>query len=335
MFTGAVVDITNLLSEVRFYTSKSLAESTKASYRTHLRSYLRFCLHYGFDPIPATQTSLSCYVAFLARSLKPTSINSYLNVIRILHQDAGMPNPLEGNFQIINLKRGISRELGTPPKQMSPITCEVLLAVRRCIRLDNGKDISFWAACCVAFFGFLRKSTLLPANLKNPGDDCLLRRDLHMTSASQFVLRIRKTKTIQFGQKVLIVPYNATPQRCILCPVTALKSLLLSTPYMPHLPLFMYYQGSTLSWWTHDSFVVRLRELLRRAGLKPAEYSCHSFRRGGASFAFDLNMSLIDIKQRGDWSSNAVEGYIHINKMYLDVVAQKLSQGAYIKCLRY
>ena len=77
-------------------------------------TYLRFCLHFHLDPIPASNSTLLAYIAFLARSLKPTSINNYLNIVCILHLDAGLDNPLKDNFAILNLKRGIARELGTP-----------------------------------------------------------------------------------------------------------------------------------------------------------------------------------------------------------------------------
>ena len=189
-------------------------------------------------------------------------------------------------------------------------------------------NISFWAACCVAFYGFLRKSTMLPVTSTDPGEDCILRGDLHMPSNNTFVIYVRKTKTIQFGQRVLVIPYAETPKKCLLCPVSAMKSLLRCIPYLPKLPLFLYYQNGHITWWTHDSFLKRLRELLQKIGLKPSDFSCHSFRRGGASFAFDQEMSLIEIKQRGDWSSGAVENNIHINQSYLFKVANKLSKGA-------
>ena len=242
--------------------------------------------------------------------------------------DAGLTNPLEKNFEIVNFKRGIARELGRPPKQMLPITCEILLAIRNCLRLDNSRDISFWAACCVAFYGFLRKSTLLPESSVIPGDDCILRKDLHMTSSNRFVLYIRKTKTIQFGQRIIVVPYTAAPIKCILCPVAAISSLLSCTSYKAKLPLFLFRKNSSICFWTLETFAKRLRELLKRIGKIPAQYSCHSFRRGGASFAFQIGMSLVDIMQRGDWASDAVLNYIFMNQVPLNHVADKLVGGA-------
>lgn len=73
--------IDTLRGEVQQYTSNTYAETTKAAYRTHLKTYLRFCIYFGFDPIPVEQSTLLMYIAFLARTLKPTSIGNYLNIV--------------------------------------------------------------------------------------------------------------------------------------------------------------------------------------------------------------------------------------------------------------
>jgi hypothetical protein len=61
----------------------SFAESTKAMYRSHRNCYLRFCIHFDLCPVPATQMTLKTYVSFLARSIKPSGINGYLNIINL------------------------------------------------------------------------------------------------------------------------------------------------------------------------------------------------------------------------------------------------------------
>jgi hypothetical protein len=98
----------------------SFSESTKATYRSHRNAYLRFCIFYDLCPVPAAQMTLKTYVAFLARSIKPVSINGYLNIIRIMHLEVGLENPLEANFELSMIKRGVSHQLGSPPVQMLP-----------------------------------------------------------------------------------------------------------------------------------------------------------------------------------------------------------------------
>ena len=115
------------MREADLYKRQALAESTKSTYRSQLNSFLRFCLYFGRISLPADQITLKGYVAFLARSLNPSSIGGYLNVVRILHVNAGLPNPLKDNWEVSMIKRGVTRKLGRPPVQKLPITCDVLL----------------------------------------------------------------------------------------------------------------------------------------------------------------------------------------------------------------
>ena len=63
---------------------------------------------------------------------------------------------------------------------------------------------------------------------------------------------------------------------------------------------------------TYSSFTKCLKATLQAAGYPPSNYSGHSFRRGGCSFAFKLGIPAALIKLRGDWQSNAYERYITI-----------------------
>ena len=65
-----------------------------------------------------------------------------------------------------------------------------------------------------------------------------------------------------------------------------------------------------------------LRWLLVKAGYQASAYSSHSFRRGGATFAFSLGVRGELIQAQGDWVSDAY-------KLYLDLAGsnrQSLSQ---------
>jgi len=80
--------------EISEFWSHTFADSTKHTYDSHRRSYFAFCAEFNYPPIPVTQPRLLCYTAHLARRLKPTSIRKYLNIIRLLHIEARLPNPL-------------------------------------------------------------------------------------------------------------------------------------------------------------------------------------------------------------------------------------------------
>ena len=64
-------------------------------------------------------------------------------------------------------------------------------------------------------------------------------------------------------------------------------------------------------------------------GLNPAHYTFHSFRKSGASLAFDSSVALENIKQHGNWRSEAVWTYLNSTPTAASVIPhtfQKLIQ---------
>lgn len=129
------------------YRSQAFARSTKATYKSQLRAFLRFCLYFGYSAVPCTSATVLRYIAFLARSLSPNSIPNYLNVIRILHLQNGLPNPLQDpllNWRYHMILRGIQREHGQPTRQKLPITPHILRSIKTQLNLNLSADLTFW-----------------------------------------------------------------------------------------------------------------------------------------------------------------------------------------------
>ena len=55
----------------------------------------------------------------------------------------------------------------------------------------------------------------------------------------------------------------------------------------------------------------KLRTILQSLGLPAKDYACHSFCKGGASFAFQAGIPVELIKILGDWHSDTVLLYIN------------------------
>ena len=109
--------------EAREFKKSAYALSTQRTYRSQLKRYLEFCMKYDCRAVPASQETLLCYTVFLARTLNANSIPNYLNVIRLLHLEAGFDNPLLNNFELLMLKRGIKREKGVAPEAKASFNC--------------------------------------------------------------------------------------------------------------------------------------------------------------------------------------------------------------------
>jgi hypothetical protein len=144
---------------------------------------------------------------------------------------------------------------------------------------------------------------------------------------SSFSIVVRHSKTIQFGQRLLKLPYVASID-ARLCPVRAMVCHFGVSALDSMCPLFDFRQNGAIISFTHAWFVKRLKAGLLRTGNKASEISCHSFRRGGATLAFSLGMSATDIKLRGDWASNAYEKYLVVSSESLVNSVQVLTSGA-------
>ena len=124
--------------------------------------------------------------------------------------------------------------------QQLPIAPDILKSIFTHLDFRNTWDITFWAACLVAFFSFFRKSNLFVHSLAEFKPAQHLTRESVSFHTKGMVLTVTWTKTIQFRQHTLHIPLPRIPGS-FLCPAQA---LLLSTkmapaPQHPY-PLFAY-----------------------------------------------------------------------------------------------
>jgi hypothetical protein len=316
-----------LSREARAFKSQAFADSTKRSYRTHLFTYLRFCFYYELCPVPVKQETLNCYIAHLARTHAPTSISVYLNIVRILHVELGFDNPLLFNYELNMIRCGVLRVKGVPPKQKAPMTVQILLRLDANLDLSLTSERAFWCALLVGFFGLLRKSSLIPASKLIVSSKRLNRVDVSRVCLGSFFLTCAHSKTNQFGQRLHVIPFAACDDRRI-CPVFALLSHLGASVLPAMSPLFNYVLSGQEVSFSHAMFVKRLKLGISRCGLDDSQISCHSLRRGGATFLFECGVSPEQIKLRGDWKSECYQKYLVITPASALSVACTMAAGA-------
>ena len=215
-----------------FYREATYSQNTQKAYRTHRKTFLRFCVLMDISPVPISTVHLCMYAAYLARFLLPTSITGYLNFIGIYHRELGFDNPLLDNWTLSTVLRGIKRTKGVPPSPKLPMTVDILLFIPSQLHLSDSKHASFWAICLVSFFGLFRKSHLLPISPRDFNPGTFLTHSDFTFSGSNLLIRVRWSKTIQFGQRTVTVPLIAMPSSR-LCPVTAVMHAFSLTPHTP------------------------------------------------------------------------------------------------------
>ena len=297
-----------LQQEVAFYRSQCWASNTKKTYATHRKCYLSFCSAINVSPVPATATVLSLYAAYLARRLCYKSVKQYMNIVRILHLEWGLGNPLADNFHLHTTLQGIRRHKGDITCRKAPITPQLLLLLQNQLNLSTPKDACLWAAALLMFFGLLRRSNVLPPSRGGFDADRHLRRcDVSFSSEGTSV-RVRWSKTIQFRERELLLPL---PRICNhpLCPTTALfHAFRLSPEAPPQGPALVYPVDGRLAALTSIQFVELIKAKLQ--GHCPVQdIAGHSFRRGGACWAYSTGVPIDTIRQLGDWRSNAYTDY--------------------------
>ena len=94
-----------------------------------------------------------------------------------------------------------------------------------------------------------------------------------------------------------------------LCPYVALQALLKSRKHPPHSPLFAKQHYSF-----HPIIDTHIRDALKMVlshlGIQHRGHGFHSFRRSGATLAFDNYVSLQHIMLHGNWRSSSVWTYL-------------------------
>lgn len=295
-----------LLSQRSAYAPGSLA-----NLRSHLRSYFMFCIASGHSHLECSIDHICNFLVFLSRTLSFVTIRNYLSSLRIFFELHGINVDLPKDFYIALTLRGIKRLHGSQTVSKLPITPDILIQMHRTINFASITDRIFWTAALFAFFTFFRKSNLFPSSAKSfdPLRN-LTRQDISIFPSFALVT-VHWSKTLQFQERKLSVPIPRVPGS-ILCPVAALEDYftLCPAPSVHPYPLFCTFSGSAAIPFLYPSFLRVLKSKLVAIGIDPTNYSGHSFRRGGASFAFALRIPSELIQQQGDWHSDAYLRYL-------------------------
>jgi hypothetical protein len=294
----------------------ALADSTKGQYKSTEEIFLLFCLFIKGSQqfMPVSDELLALYLQWRSLTVDPKNLKTGLSAVRFLHERLGYTwKPVIERFRVHRCLMGLKRLCCTPVQQKLPITPAILARMRRCqtINWENPYMVVIWAAMLVAFFCFLRKDnfTVQKKDAYNyrqhlaRGDVRFDAESLQFTfrhsKTNQLGLRVHKTVAVAMPGRVLD-PYEAVAKAFALCPRATARDPAFAVPTGKG-------QSTPL---THGMFVATLRRCLHEIGIDHTKYSGHSFRRGGATFAFRMGMDPLLIKRMGDWMSDAYMGYI-------------------------
>ena len=265
------------------------ASNTWASYSTGIRHYITFCSLASRKTVPTTESTLLLFVAYLASlHLSYSSTKVYLLGVRSLHVKNGLHATFHQQLTpcLHQVLKGIckQRAIGSPQRVRRPITIKIMSKINAFLLKDphSYQNIMMWAACCMAFFGFLRSSEFtVPSQEAFDKDAHLCPRDIAIDSTTNpklITIKIKQSKTDPFRRGVTL--YLGRTESLI-CPVLGILPFMAIRGKRPG-PLFILKDGRML---TRQIFSSSLDKIFEKLQLDSKQFNTHSFRIGAATSA--------------------------------------------------
>ena len=284
------------------------AENTRATYSTGVLKFAIFCAAFGFSLGVVTDDILAQFLIFMAITCQVSTLKVYLYAIRAwVLAEGGEFRPVAQRYKVYSTLMGLKRLQGGESTRKLAVTPKMLLEFMLLLDFEDPNHVMVWGAMVVAFFGLFRKDniTVGKASAFNPRANLTVG-DFSMKDDVMWV-RVGHSKVIQFGERAHWVPLIRM-QGHPLCPVRAAREVLLLHRALgsePDTPMFLWKVRGKWAPMTHSAFVTSFKQLVAKSGLDWTKYSGHSFRRGGATYCFNLGVDHTLIKLLGDWSSDA------------------------------
>ena len=298
-----------LASQATKRIAEGLRPRTLASYTATFKLFLAFVIYCGL-PSPSHMDTIVLYLEYLAQNnLKACSLRNHIAVLKHFFALFDWPVQALTSRKVQLMVKSVQMNAQLQIKVKGVFTVKLLRKlIQQTDKYHNG--CVFKALFLVAFYGFFRLASLLPPAAAmfdktrfpvigdliwgNPGVHLIVTCAKNMHTSGQY--QVVQLPIIQDGD---------------LCAVIALRTMV---KYLGKLskdsPLFQIKTKSGLGLLTAPKARSFLKLMVAGIGLSPAHYTFHSFRRSGASFAFDNNVELAAIKQHGNWRSEAVWTYL-------------------------
>ena len=272
--------------------------------------FMSFLVAVGLLPSQVDTNIVLAFMEYLCQNqFTPANISNYLAGIRAYCVLYNIPTTgfRHEKIQMFIKSLKINRPLAI--KNVSVLTHDTLLQILEVTETLEDPQV-FRPLYLLAFFSFLRLSNLVPHTFKTYDVSRHLARADIIFSHDMAIIIIKWSKTLQYRDTVTRVHIPVLPDSR-LCPVAALKHMLHMTPGSENDPLFsICRQGQ---WLPLTDTIVRkhLKRIIFKLGWDHLHITFHTFRKSGASWAFQHGVPIDAIKKQGTWKSDCVWRYIH------------------------
>ena len=318
----------DLQLKAQHYFINGLAANTRITYNAGQQRFQTFCQAIKACILPASETTLSLFITYLAtEKISHKTIKVNLSAIRHMHVAAGMCSQFSRQLtpRLQLTLKGIQRSqaISHSPRLRLPITLQLLQKIHAQLSKQphHYNNILTWAACCLAFFGFLRVSEFTTPSDTQYDEDCHLSiNDISLDSRDnpqlvKVTLKQSKTDPFRKGVDLYLGKTGAT-----ICPVRGLLPYLALHGHHRG-PLFILEDGRYL---TRQRLCSILHSLLTTLQIETQKYNTHSFRVGAATTARQANIPDPLIQLMGRWKSSAYLTYIKTSPADLAKLSKRL-----------
>ncbi len=298
--------------------------STQTSYESTVRRFWIFHLSMWKAP-SASDWELVCNPRHMdvirwlqscstERDCKHSTIQTYWRNLRAFYNNQMFVDTFKECPAIEVFVKRLRVRLGSQTASKRAILPHMLLAMKAKLDLSKPEDAALWSCMLTLFFGLFRKSHCMVPNLGTGPDYPTLRVE-HVSVAGDNSLRLQvyRSKTD---------PTGSAPRTTVLAgwagaeldPVRAWQNHVGLNAPLGSDPAFTYLREGSRTPMVYTHFLARLKGLVSELGYDPTQVAGHSFRRGGATFAYRCGVQTLVIKHQGMWKpgSTQFERYIEM-----------------------
>ena len=289
--------------------TQALASGTWKNKATHIAKFVKFMRAHNADPKDPQEYDILSYILHLQTVLTaPSSVHNYLSSVRTWLKVHARKEKVFESYRVVTMRRAVGKAMMHSPVQAEPLTKEHLAHVVKVLDGVGKPALVIKAVILLAYATLLRSSNLLPVSERARSPHLLGPEDISVTDQGLEV-RVQSSKTIRDlanSQLIIVRPDDAAAT----CPVKAWKDYKMASMIVAGSFTFIRMNRRPLTL-PQATMIVR-RALHGSTFKKPANFTFHSLRRGGAQACARAGASLAQIKQLGNWRSSAVHTYVPI-----------------------
>ena len=283
--------------------------STQRTYPRMFSDYMAFLVVSGLPPAQVDVHILLAFLEYLYQNnCTVSNIANYLAAIRALSIIYDLPTECFKHQKIQFFIRSLKLNRPLTLKSHSALDEHMLhQVIMACHQLQN--PLVFSAIYLLAFFSFLRLSNIVPHSTSKFDVSRHLARGDIIFGQDLAIILVKWSKTNQFRDKVAKISIPVLSNSS-LCPVASLKTLLQAVPGTQNDPLFTIFKQDSFVPLTDSMVRKHFKRIINILHWQHFKFTFHSFRRSGASWAYQHGVPIHAIKQQGTWASDCVWRYI-------------------------